>query len=121
MQGYDNYVSSADEFLSFVTNLTPLFDAEARKFNIVPLLICNETKEELKVETECSICYEATLLEDSITLNCQHKFCHDCIKQTLLNCKSGEPSCALCRKQMEIFIVKKQETYNCISKLCKLD
>ena len=115
------YESAADEFISFVTNLLPQFEAEAvsKKFNIVPLLLCRETQEELQSEQECSICYDKTKLEDSVTLNCQHKFCHVCVKQTLLSCKRGTPTCALCRVAMEIFIVKKQETYDSVAELCK--
>ena len=125
MQGYEqitHYQSAEDEFIPFVTNLLPEFEAEAKKFNIVPLLLCMESKEELEAVSECAICYESTKLEDSVILNCEHQFCHGCVKQTLATCSSRKkPTCALCREPMEIFIVKNQNTYDCVSELCQLN
>jgi hypothetical protein len=125
MQAYDqitNYQPVADEFIPFVSNLLPPFEAETRKFNIVPLLLCMETKEELETASECAICFESTKLEDSVILNCRHSFCNDCVKQTLATCnRRKNPTCALCREPMEIFIVKNQNIYDSVSELCILD
>lgn len=118
----NNYQPADDEFIPFVSNLLPEFEAEAKKFNIVPLLLCMESKEELEAVSECAICYESTKLEDSVILNCEHQFCHGCVKQTLATCNSRKkPTCALCREPMEIFIVKNQNTYDCVSELCQLN
>jgi hypothetical protein len=48
---------------------------------------------------ECSICYEENIPEKKcIKLNCNHKFCKDCIINTLKTCNYNKSlSCALCR------------------------
>ena len=122
---YNNnqYESAADEFIPFLpNNLLPQFEAESKKFDIIPLLFCKETKEELEILSECSICYETTKLEESVILNCDHKFCHECVKKTLIKCSSrNKPSCALCREPMAVFIIKNQNIYESVSELCNLD
>jgi hypothetical protein len=113
------YESAEDEFIPFLpTNLHAQFEAEAKKFDIVPLMICMETLEELEVETECAICYESHKLEDSITLNCQHKFCHGCISQTLSKCSKRVPTCALCREPMKTMVIKRETIYESMSAFC---
>jgi len=114
-----NYEPAADEFIPFTpTNLFNLFEAETKKFDIVPLILCTETAEELEIVSDCAICYEATKLQDSVILNCEHQFCHGCVTQTLAKCR---PICALCREPMSVFIVKNQTIYDSVSELCKLD
>lgn len=91
-----------------------------KKYNITPLIFCEEVEAEAEVE-ECSICYEQMKRINAVTLNCNHRFCGGCIKQTL-ECHNdliNNPSCALCRTTMTSFSVKNPDTYNEISLYCR--
>lgn len=103
-------------------SLNAEFDAVAslpqiKKYNIRPVLVLGEEEG----EEDCAICYESIKCVDLVKLNCEHKFCGVCIKETLKShSKLCGPSCALCRKQMESFTVKNQEIYNLVSEHCNL-
>jgi hypothetical protein len=79
-------------------------------------LSISETKEEENCK-ECAICYEETMVENKVTLNCGHKFCGICIKKLLIN--NNCPSCSLCRTKMSEFVVNNQETYDLLKEFCK--
>jgi hypothetical protein len=83
-------------------------------FNIT--LSISETKEDDNCK-ECAICYEETMVENKVTLNCGHKFCGICIKKLLIN--NNCPSCSLCRTKMSEFVVNNQETYDLLKEFCK--
>ena len=105
-------------------NLNPYFNNVAstpqiKKYNIYPVLVSDEVE---RGEEECAICYESINCMDLVKLNCNHKFCGDCIKGTLKahnNIYCG-PSCALCRTQMVSFSVKNPEIYNMVAEHCNL-
>ena len=63
---------------------------------------------------DCAICYEETTNDNIAVLNCGHKFCGMCIKNTLDYIET--PSCALCRNNMSTITVHNLVTYNLISR-----
>ena len=79
---------------------------ENRKFEIIPIL-CVETEElELEVKEECNICYEEKKNRNMVTLNCKHKFCGECVSQTLKKCNKFKlPNCAMCREKIDCIII----------------
>jgi hypothetical protein len=69
------------------------------KFNITTNIETIDEKQSEEI-CECVICYEDGLQRKNIvTLNCQHKFCKDCVKGCLKNTPVYKdlPRCALCR------------------------
>jgi hypothetical protein len=106
------------DFIGFSAETTTYI----KKYNIVPSLFCEVAEaEELEEVEECSICYEQMKRINAVTLNCNHRFCGGCIKQTL-ECHNdliNNPSCALCRTIMTSFSVKNPDTYNEISLYCR--
>ena len=95
------------------------FTPQIKKYDIEPMLVSGELEEGVE---ECAICYESIECMDLVKLNCNHKFCGSCIKQSLKahnNMYCG-PSCALCRKEIESFTVKKIEIYNLMSEHCQM-
>lgn len=123
--------TSFPEYLSDLivvpTNLLNDFDAvsgnipfvsQIKKYDICPLLVLDNIEE---LEEECAICYENIKLIDMVKLNCNHKFCGNCITNSLkTHDKLCSPSCALCRKKMENFTIKNPEIYNLVSEHCNL-
>jgi len=91
-----------------------------KKYNISPVLLCNESDEELESTVECSICYNNMKLNDSVMLNCGHEFCYACIHNTLQIQKKTTAPCALCREGMTTFIVKNEELLETVSRHCRL-
>ena len=89
-------------------------NANQDAFNITLSIL--ETKEDDNCK-ECAICYEETMVENKVTLNCGHKFCGICIKKLLIN--NNCPSCSLCRTKMSEFVVNNQETYDLLKEFCK--
>ena len=69
--------------------------------------VCIETEEELAAEVECAICYENNTLRNMDTLNCNHMFCHCCIRRQLEILKS----CALCREPITSIIIRDNANY----------
>jgi nitrate reductase NapAB chaperone NapD len=96
--------------------------SENRKFNISGIL-CVEIEseerttkqilEELDTIENCNICYEDKQNRHIVSLNCKHKFCGECVSQTLKKCNQlNLPNCALCRAKIEFLIIKDQEIFN---------
>jgi len=123
------YIPLEDEFIPFSTNLDQDFESVEdivknviRKFYISPILVCQETDEELEEAFECPVCYESIKNINSITLNCCHKFCEGCIKGILNTHNSIRgvpgPGCALCRERMTTFVVKNDTLLDSISEYC---
>lgn len=84
---------------------------ENTKFKINTIL-CVEV-EELETENDCNICYEKTKNQNMVTLNCKHKFCGDCVSQTLKKCnKFTLPNCAMCRTKIDCILVNSNEVLN---------
>jgi len=122
---FDQGLQSYDFALDMpVTNLLNEFNAsynisQIKKYDIYPILLSEELEECIE---ECPICYESIRCNEIVKLNCDHKFCGNCIKGSLKahnNIYIG-PSCALCRKEIENFIVKNKDIYNSVSEHCNL-
>ena len=95
----------AVRFLRFLRYYSPLVPEEPNQsFNIagkVVLLDENKTEE----ICDCAICYEEELqMKNFVTLNCQHKFCKDCLKNSFKSVQRV-PTCALCRAEITNIIV----------------
>jgi hypothetical protein len=73
-----------------------------RKFNIsTTIKKLDENKSE--ENCDCAICYGDNLKETNfVTLNCEHKFCKDCLKSSLEHTPltQEKPHCALCRTEI---------------------
>ena len=92
----------------------------AKKYNIATCISVTETSEELDKCEDCLICFEETKLLDTVTINCGHKFCGMCIKNTLkmYNNMTADPACAFCRSQITSCTMKNLETYSLVSEHC---
>ena len=97
--------------------------SQVKKYNIRPMLVLDRVEEGVEEGVEeCAICYENTKCMDLVKLNCEHKFCGDCINRSLKahnNMYCG-PTCALCRTKMVSFSVKTLDIYNLVSEYCNL-
>jgi hypothetical protein len=115
-----------DEFMAFAPqNLNNVFqetmNPQVKKYNIIPTIICSKNSEEIELCEECSICYETAKQNETITINCGHKFCGKCIKNTLeSNNINTLPTCALCRTEMKTFEMNNQDVYNLVAEHCNL-
>ena len=116
-----------DEFLASLRNDREQ-TSENRKYNITGLL-CLEIEseerttkqilEELDTIENCNICYEDKQNRHmvSVSLICKHKFCGDCVSQTLKKCNPlSFPTCAMCRTKIDFLIVKDEEILNILKK-----
>ncbi len=84
---------------------------ENTKFEINTVL-CVEV-EELESEDDCNICYEKTKNRNMVTLNCNHKFCGQCVSQTLKKCNKFKlPNCAFCRTKIDCILVNDNKVMN---------
>lgn len=96
-----------NEFLADIRNVNEE-PSENRKYKINPIL-CLDV-EGLDIEEDCNICFEKTQFRNMVTLNCNHKFCGDCVSQTLKKCnKNNLPNCSLCRTKTEWLLVNEQQ------------
>jgi len=59
--------------------------------------ICVEIKRAKRTPFECPICYENVPSSNAVELNCGHKFCGDCISNSLKQVSNVAHHCALCR------------------------
>jgi len=114
------YLDNNTDSLLQPRNLYEAFSATVRKFNIIPTLLVQED-ENLEECDDCPICYESVKILDSVEMGCSHKFCGECVTQTLKKHNKREaPCCALCRGKIERCVVKKQEVYDKIVEYCNL-
>lgn len=98
----------------------PAETSENRKYDITGVLYFEEpskdrttTKiiEELESLENCNICYDDKKNRNMVSLNCRHTFCGDCVSQILKRCSENKhPNCALCRSEIDLLIVKDEET-----------
>lgn len=112
---YDSQVTSP----TIPLNLDETFSRTIRKFNIIPSLLVQEG-ENLEECDDCPICYDSVKLLNSVKINCGHKFCGDCVIQTLKHSNRDNTFCAMCRGKIETCVVKKQEVYDKIVEYCNL-
>ena len=77
--------------------------------NSIPISIFVETtliNIDVNKKEDCAICYENTLINDMVKLNCSHEFCGFCVKKII---HSDIKNCAFCRKKIEFINVKNTE------------
>jgi hypothetical protein len=81
-----------------------------RRFNIEPILLCNETPKVLnKCNKSCPICLSDNVkCLNIVTTNCNHEYCSECMSQHLTTFKknTNEPICACCRGKITSLKVK---------------
>jgi len=69
--------------------------------------------EDLETKEECNICYEEKQNRHIVKLNCNHKFCGECVSQTLKKCNKFKlPNCAMCRTKIDCILVNDNEIMN---------
>ena len=80
------------------------YEAPNETFNITGTVVLLDENKSEEI-CDCAICYEENLqVKNFVTLNCQHKFCKDCLKICLKNVQRV-PTCALCRAEITKIIV----------------
>ncbi len=67
---------------------------------------------------ECSICMNTMKDSKSVTLNCNHLFCGECIDKSIKHCKKDKLTCALCRNEISVFDTKNSAVYDNLVKYC---
>lgn len=98
------------EFLADMINVNNMNEEpiQNRKYKINPILCLDA--EGLDIEEDCNICFEKTKFRNMITLNCNHKFCGDCVSQTFKKCNKFKlPNCAMCRTKTDWLLVNDQK------------
>jgi len=75
-------------------------------------LFCVETMEELHIEKQCDICYEQCKQIDFVKTNCNHEFCHTCMKTHLnTQIQNVMQCCAMCRGEIKSLAIKCTEIH----------
>jgi hypothetical protein len=89
LNGTINFQPNEDEFIPFQHEplLNPVIETEVREIQV---------SEE---ERDCPICYEIKEREEISQLNCQHKFCTNCITEHIHRNRS-ETRCPFCRENI---------------------
>jgi len=92
------------QFLRYYSQINPEELEANQRFNITTIV---ESLDETKSAEicDCAICYGEDLqMKTFVTLNCQHKFCKDCLKNSFKSVQRV-PTCALCRSEITTIIV----------------
>jgi hypothetical protein len=74
----------------------------------------SDTKPDQETE-ECSICYEQTNWTNMVVLNCNHRFCSNCVQTSLK--RMPHMTCAMCRSEIETYTVTNRVIHEDITKL----
>ena len=69
-------------------------------------------KEEKTVLCDCSICFENYEKNKFVKLNCNHKFCGDCVIETIKTSKINNLPCPLCRTEISSIVAYTNEVKN---------
>lgn len=102
-------------------------EAASRKY--IQQLIDEDEKKKLEREIlannkqdDCAICGEKKIIsKDFITLDCNHRYCKDCVKDLAVNkikemkCSKNDISCPECKEPISIYILQNvldKETFN---------
>jgi hypothetical protein len=95
-------------------DLNQMADSVLCDWRIEAMILCLETAEELNELVQCSICLEDSIQKIStITTNCQHTYCKECICSHLDKKREleQEPSCPLCRSTITTLELKDVDFY----------
>jgi hypothetical protein len=101
---YTNTNTNTNNNLKIVINLTETKKDDENN---------NDTEKDDEEDKSCPICYEQLTNENEVKLNCEHKFCCECIKNSLNKCINQK--CALCRTPSTCYDVKTSDAYNVIA------
>lgn len=82
-------------------------------WTVQPMMLCLETSDELAVEVDCPICLDAIKQIQTLTTNCQHVFCKDCLCKHLDNTRvDASPACPMCRTTIKTVEIKDIDFYD---------
>jgi hypothetical protein len=101
---YTNTNTNTNNNLKIVINLTETKKDDENN---------NDAEKDDEEDKSCPICYEQLTNENEVKLNCEHKFCCECIKNSLNKCINQK--CALCRTPSTCYDVKTSDAYNVIA------
>jgi len=104
-----NNLLLTDEQINTIVSLMQL--SRIKKYTIETEFI-QDTNDEYS--EECTICYEETNSKMFVKLDCDHKFCNNCMKSILKTCRTNDtdPSCALCRNQIKKMTMNNENVRN---------
>lgn len=88
---------------------------ETKKFEIESII--EPLTNSIENTSECCICFESYNKEDFITLGCNHEFCNNCLKKTLLSDNREKPCCACCRTEVSTMISRTNKIHSKMSEL----
>lgn len=96
-----------------IIDVVDIDDKVAKKTWIVqPMMLCLETAEELVESVDCPICLDSFTKIQTITTNCNHVFCRDCLCKHLDNaCLLNNPACPMCRGKITTLEIKDIDFY----------
>jgi hypothetical protein len=72
---------------------------------------------EKKEIEECCICFDSYNKKEFIRLNCNHEFCNDCLKKSLISDTRDTPCCAYCRTEITTMTSRTIDIYDKMSEL----
>jgi len=74
------------------------------------IVFCLESARELTEVLECPICFDSYPRIEMDTTQCNHSFCHTCVK-TLMEKTQCHPNCPMCRTLVRTITVRETEKY----------
>ena len=111
-----NDIRSAYLFLEMSENMHERRIEQLKKFEISSGLKTLSTKEKKEIE-ECCICFEHFKKPEFVKLNCNHEFCKECLKKSLISDTREKPCCAYCRTEVTTITSRTRDIYNKMSEL----
>jgi len=113
---YVNRLTNKNTVLSIYTDIVQISPRPCW-FNINVKLVYNQLIPDKDIDNDCSICFEPVFNYGICTMNCNHSFCSNCIKQYLLsfyqltNSMHEEPICPLCRRMITTISMNEYLSY----------
>jgi hypothetical protein len=88
--------------------------SDSTQWIVEPLLLCLETAEELKEQIFCSICLDNHTKIETVTTNCGHNFCKNCMCENLDHhiTANRRPTCPMCRTNVRTLEIKDADFYD---------
>ena len=82
-------------------------------WRVQPLMFCLETEIELSDKLDCPICFDSIKKIQTLTTNCQHIFCKDCLcKHMDIHSIYNAPACPMCRTTIKTVEIKDIDFYD---------
>jgi len=111
-----NDIRSAYLFLEMIENMQARRIEQPKKFAIGSVLKPISKRKEKETE-ECCICFEHFKKPEFVTLNCNHEFCKECLKKSLISDNRPKPCCAYCRTEVTTMTSRTSKIHNDMSEL----